>query len=138
MLLSLAGDGKSVSLKWRNEVLDTHHGGLVLVNGAIYGSNTINNSMGNWASVDWETGETNWEREWHCKGSVVAADGLLYLYEERHGNVALVRPDTEDLEIISTFQVSGGEGPHWAHPSIYNGMLFIRHGGTLMVYDLKP
>ncbi len=137
MLFSLAEDGKSVSLKWSNDVLDTHHGGLVLIDGNIYGSNTENNSMGMWASVDWETGKTNWELEWFCKGSIIAADGLLYLYEERKGNLALVNPDTEDLDIISSFRVTAGEGSHWAHPSIYNGMLFIRHGSVLLVYDIR-
>ena len=136
MLFSIAGDGKSVSLKWKNEVLDTHHGGLVFLNGAIYGSTMLDNTRGNWASVDWETGKTNWETTWFTKGSVIAADGMLYFYEEKGGNVALVKPDTSDLNIISTFQVKGGEGPHWAHPSIYNKMLLIRHGSVLLVYDI--
>lgn len=136
MLFSIAGDGKSVSLKWKNEVLDTHHGGLVFLNGAIYGSTMLDNTRGNWASVDWETGKTNWETTWFTKGSVISADGMLYFYEEKGGNVALVKPDTNELKIISTFQVKGGEGPHWAHPSIYNKMLLIRHGSVLLVYDI--
>lgn len=136
-MFSLSEDGKSISLKWKNDILDTHHGGLVLLNGTIYGSNMKDNTRGQWASVDWDSGETNWEREWFTKGSIIAADGLLYLYEERKGNVALVTPDTKDLKIISSFQVKDGEGPHWAHPSIYNGMLLIRHGSVLLVYDIK-
>jgi outer membrane protein assembly factor BamB len=136
MLFHISGDGKSVSLKWKNDVLDTHHGGLVLLNGAIYGSTMLDNTRGNWASVDWETGKTNWETTWFTKGSVIAADGMLYFYEEKGGNVALVKPDSNELKIISTFQVKGGEGPHWAHPSIYNKMLLIRHGSVLLVYDI--
>ncbi len=136
MLFHISDDGTSISLKWKNEVLDTHHGGLVLLNGAIYGSTMLDNTRGNWASVDWETGKTNWEKPWFTKGSVIAADGMLYFYEEKGGNVALVKPDTNDLTIISTFQVKGGEGPHWAHPSIYNKMLLIRHGSALMAYDI--
>jgi len=137
MLFSIANDGKSVSMKWKNDVLDTHHGGLVLLNGAIYGSTMLDNTRGNWASVDWETGKTNWEKEWFTKGSVISADGMLYLYEEKSGHVALVKPDTSDMKIISTFQVKDGEGPHWAHPSIYNKMLFIRHGSVLLVYNIS-
>lgn len=137
MLFSLSEDGKSISLKWENDILDTHHGGLVLLDGVIYASNMIDNTRGLWASVNWDTGETNWEKEWFTKGSIISADGLLYLYEEKGGNVALVSPDTEDLKIISTFQIEEGKGPHWAHPSIYNGMLFIRHGSILLVYDIR-
>jgi outer membrane protein assembly factor BamB len=136
MLFSIAADGKSVSLKWKNEVLDTHHGGLVFLNGAIYGSTMLDNTRGNWASVDWKTGKTNWETTWFTKGSVIAADGMLYFYEEKGGNVALVKPVSNELKTISTFQVKGGEGPHWAHPSIYNKMLLIRHGSVLLVYDI--
>ena len=137
MLFSMAEDGRSVSLKWSNNILDTHHGGLVLVEGNIYGSNTVNNTQGEWASVDWETGETNWETEWFTKGSVVSADGMLYFYEERGGNLALVKPDAEEMKIISSFRIQDGEGLHWAHPSIYDGKLLIRHGSVLLVYDIK-
>jgi outer membrane protein assembly factor BamB len=136
-LLTLAKDGKSVSLKWRNNDLDTHHGGVVLIGGNLYGSNWENNSKGKWASVNWETGKTNWEKDWFTKGSIVSADGLLYCYEERQGHVALVEPDTKDFKIISTFKVNGGEGPFWAHPVLYNGMLFLRHGSSLMIYGVK-
>ena len=93
--------------------------------------------MGKWVSVDWESGKTNWEKEWFSKGSIIAADGLLYLYEERRGNVALVNPNRKDLDIISSFQVREGSRQHWAHPSIYKGMMFIRHGDVLLVYKLK-
>ncbi|MCA1761294.1 MAG: hypothetical protein LC658_16105, partial [Bacteroidales bacterium] len=137
LLFSLAGDANSIRLKWQNELLDTHHGGLVLLDGVIYGSNMIDNTRGNWAAVDWQNGKTLWEENWFTKGSVIAADGMLYFYEEKSGNVALVQPDTQQLKVISSFKINAGEGLHWAHPSIYNGMLFIRHGSVLMVYDLK-
>ncbi|NQU54018.1 MAG: PQQ-like beta-propeller repeat protein [Bacteroidetes bacterium] len=137
LLFSIAEDGKSITLKWKNDVLDTHHGGLVLFDGAIYGSTMLDNTRGNWASVNWETGETNWEEEWFTKGSIISADGMLYLYEEKSGNVALVKPHADSLKIISTLKVNEGEGPHWAHPAIYNGLLYIRHGSVLLVYDIK-
>jgi outer membrane protein assembly factor BamB len=137
MLFSLAEDGRSVSLKWSNDILDTHHGGLVLLEGNIYGSNSFNNSQGDWASVDWETGKTNWETEWFTKGSVISADGLLYFYEEKGGNLALIKPDSEEMKIVSSFRIQEGKGPHWAHPSIYDGKLLIRHGSVLLVYNIK-
>jgi len=62
---------------------------------------------------------------------------MLYIYEEKSGNVALVEPSPEKLKIISTFKIKEGEGPHWAHPAIYDGKLFIRHGNALMIYDIK-
>lgn len=136
-MFKLAKDGRSVTLKWKNDTLDTHHGGVVLVDGNLYGSNMQDLSKGKWVSVNWNTGRTNWEKDWYTKGSIAAADGLLYCYEERQGHVALVQPDTKDFKIISTFKVNGGDGPFWAHPLIYDGMLFLRHGSALMIYDVK-
>ncbi len=136
LMFSLSEDAKSIRLKWKNELLDTHHGGLVLLDGVIYASNMIDNTRGNWAAVDWQTGETLWEENWFTKGSVIAADGMLYFYEEKSGNVALVQPDRQQLKIVSSFKIDDGEGPHWAHPTIHKGMLFIRHGSVLMGYDL--
>ena len=137
LMFSLYDDGKSIALKWRNDTLDTHHGGVVLVDGNIYGANWQHNSRGKWASINWESGETNWENEWINKGSIISADDLLYLYEEKRGNVALAEPSTDSLKIISSFKVEAGVGPHWAHPAIYNGKLFIRHGDVVMIYNIK-
>jgi outer membrane protein assembly factor BamB len=136
-MFSIAENNQAVELKWKNNYLNTHHGGIVLVDGKIYGSNWQHNSRGRWACVDWETGETHWDKEWFNKGSVIYADGMLYLYEEKSGNVALVEPSVEELKITGTFTVDSGTGPHWAHPAIYNGKLFIRHGDFLMVYNIK-
>lgn len=137
VMLSLSEDGNSVQLKWKNDTIDTHFGGVVLVDGNIYGSNWENNARGKWASVNWETGRTNWETKWENKGSIIFADGMLYLLEEKRGNVALVEPSPKALKIVSTFKVEEGAGPYWAHPAIYDGKLFIRHGDVLMVYDIK-
>ena len=46
-MFSLAADGKSASLKWKNDTLDCHIGGVVMVDGKIFGSNWITNSTGN-------------------------------------------------------------------------------------------
>ncbi|WP_163322658.1 PQQ-binding-like beta-propeller repeat protein [Draconibacterium mangrovi] len=137
MLFTLADDARSISLKWTNDILDTHHGGLVLLDGVIYASNMIDNTRGNWAAVDWQSGQTLWEEKWHTKGSVIAADGMLYFYEEKQGNIALVQPDRTRLKVVSTFQMKDGQGPHWAHPSIYNKHLLVRHGNVLNIYSLK-
>ncbi len=137
LMFSLAEDGKSAQLKWKSDVLDNHHGGVVLFDGNIYGANWQSNSKGKWACIDWETGNLNWEEEWFNKGSIVSADNLLYLFEEKSGNLALVKPDDKKLSIISSFKITDGEGPYWAHPSIYEKMLFVRHGDIVLIFDIK-
>lgn len=133
----LKDDLSGIDFQWTNETLDNHLGGVVLVDGYIYGSNWLNNSKGNWCCVSWETGEVKYEEEFDTKGSIITTPGQLYIYTEKKGIVALVKPNPEKLEIISSFQVPFGEGTNWAHPAIYNGKLYIRHGNTLMVYNIK-
>ena len=137
VMVKLSDDGKSVSFVWENEALNPHHGSVVLMGGNLYGSTWKTNSLGGWASVDWNTGKTNWVTNWNNKGSIIAADGLLYIYEEKNGNFGLVQPDPAGLKVISSFKITSGTGMHFAHPSIYNWNLYVRHGNTLMVYNIK-
>ena len=137
IMLSLAADGKSVSLKWTNPDFDNHIGGVVKVGAYIFGSNWIGNGGGKWMCVDWNSGKTMYETKWFNKGSIISADGFLYCYEEKTGNMALVKPNPENFEVISSFKIDKGEGPHWAHPAIFAGKLFVRHGEVLAVYNLR-
>lgn len=137
ILLSLADDGRSVSVKWTNPDFDNHIGGAVKVGNYVYGSNWVTNTTGNWLCVDWNTGKTMYETKWINKGPIISADSMLYCYEEKSGNLALVKPDPGKFDVVSSFKVPGGAGPHWAHPAIFDGKLFVRHGESLMVYNLK-
>ena len=137
ILLNLADDGRSVSVKSTNPDFDNHIGGVVKVGNGVFGSNWTNNTSGNWICMDWNTGKTMYETKWINKGSIISADGMLYCYEEKSGNLALVKPNPEKFEIVSSFKIEKGTGPHWAHPAIFDGKLFVRHGEVLMVYDLK-
>ena len=137
VMLQLAADGKSVSEKWMNRTLDCHHGGVVLLDGFIYGSNWINNGKGNWVCLKWDTGEVSYEETWINKGSIISADNKLFCYEEKSGTVGLVKPNPKKFEVVSSFKVGKGAGMFWAHPMINNGKLFIRHGSFLMVYNIK-
>ena len=137
IMLSLAADGRSVLLKWTNPDFDNHIGGVVKVGDYIFGSNWLNNTKGNWMCVNWNSGKTMYETTWFNKGPIISADGMLYCYEEKSGNLALVKPNPEKFEVVSSFKVEKGTGPHWAHPTIYDGKLLVRHGESLMVYNLK-
>ena len=130
-------DGSEPSLVWKNPEINPHVGGMVLIGNYIYSSTHDTNSKGRWICVDWTTGKTMWITDWKNKGSVISAEGLLYLFEEKNGNLALVKPDSEKLDIISSFMVTKGDGPYWSHPVIDKGRLFVRHGDYLAVYSLK-
>jgi len=133
----LSDDFRNIELMWTDSILDVHFGGVVLMDGYIYGSNWINNANGNWCCINWETGECTYSEKWNNKGNIIYADGLLYIYEEKRGNIGIMKPDPEKFEVISSFRVKHGKGPHWGHPVIKNGILYIRHGQALMAYDIR-
>jgi len=137
MMFDLSPDGTEISIAWHQPLLDTHHGGVVLVDGYLYGSNCITNSKGNWVCVDWETGEAMYEEEWETKGSIIAAESMLYLYEERRGHVAMVKSDPSGFQLVSSFRHELGTGPNWAHPVIHDGILYIRHGKVPAAYKIR-
>ena len=66
----------------------------------------------------------------------IAADGMLYLYCT-NGDVLLVKPQSDKMNVVSKFKITKGTEQHWADPVIYNGVLYIRHGSSLMAYQIK-
>ena len=137
VMFELLNGGTEIKQLWINSTLDCHHGQVVKIGDYIYGANWLDNSNGNWCCIDWNTGETMFEEKWNCKGSISAADDMLYCYEERKGNLALVEPTPDKFNIISSFRIKHGSGPHWTQPVIHNGVLYIRHGNALMAYNIK-
>jgi len=137
VMFRLTEDGSDANLIWTDSTLDVHHGGVVLVNGCIYGSNWLHNGNGNWCCIDWETGETMYESSWKNKGSVIAADNHLYCYEEKTGHLALVEPTTDEFTIVSSFRPFKNGWPHWSHLVIRNGVLYVRYMDVLKAYILS-
>jgi len=129
----LSSNGTSVEKKWSEESLDVHHGGVVLVDGYIHGAS----NRGELTCLELATGEVKYADRVIGKGSVVYADGMLYGYEENRGTVGLIKPTSGGYELVSAFRITKGEKKHWAHPSISDGRLYIRHGDALMCFDIK-
>jgi outer membrane protein assembly factor BamB len=137
VMLEITPDGKSVSERFADHTFDNQNHGVVLVDSCLYGSNFTGRNSGKWVCMNWNTGEIYWIADFHNKGPIIAADGMLYCYEEKGGNMALVKATPKEFKITSTFKVNKGTGPHWAHPSIYNGMLLLRHGDYLVGYNIR-
>jgi len=62
---------------------------------------------------------------------------MLYCIEEKRGHIALVEATPKKFEVISSFRIREGDGPFWARPTIFYGMLLACHGDVLIAYDLK-
>ncbi len=58
-----------------------------------------------------------WEEHWNCKGSIISAEGMLYIYEEKNGNVGLLKANPEKFDLVSSFKVNQGDaGPYLGTP----------------------
>jgi outer membrane protein assembly factor BamB len=137
-MLQLSPDGRTAKRIWTTKTLDTQHGHVVLIDGYLYGSTWTSNNGGGWACIRWADGEVMYDVEWNRnKGAMIYAEGMLYCYDENDGDLAMVRATPESFDIVSSFKVTKGEGKFWAHPSISDGRLYVRHGDWLMVYDIK-
>ena len=138
-LLYWEKNGGEAKIVWSSGEFDTHHGGTVLIDGKLFGPTWINNDRGQWTCYDWETGKQIYLDTWEgrSKGSIAAADGMIYCYEERKGTVALIDPSKDKFAPVSSFDVKFGSGRHWCHPIISDGVLYIRRGKVLTAFDIK-
>ena len=134
VMFEILPDNKGLKQLWTNKDLDTYYGGVVELNGRIYGASF----RGSWINLDWNTGETVYNESWEnlAKGAIISADDMLYLYEEKRGTVGLVKPG-DQFEIVGSFEIGVGSREHWAHPAISDGVLYVRHGSALAAYDIR-
>ncbi|MGQ9589730.1 MAG: outer membrane protein assembly factor BamB family protein [Planctomycetota bacterium] len=130
-------DGKvSVREAWRNDRLDNQHGGIVEVDGHIYGCSS-RGGPGPWMCLEAKTGAMVWGHRGIGRASFTYADGHLYASSE-DGVVALVRPSPRGFELVSEFRIpKGGAGPTWAHPVVCGGRLYVRHDDILYCYAVR-
>ena len=124
------GEVKADEVYYSREMMN-HHGGVVLVNGHLYGySNAILTCM------EFETGKVMWRNRSVGKGSLTYADGNLYILGE--GNtVGLVEANPSAYVEKGRFQIADQGWPSWAHPVVCGGKLYIRNQGVLTCYDIK-
>jgi len=129
---ALSDDGK-ITPEWTTKFLDSQMGGAVLVDGFLYGSGQANPA---WQCIDWKTGEQKYASKDVANGNIIYADGMLYCYSQK-GDLALVKADPTGFKISSQIKVTQGTEYHWAHLVINNGVLYLRHGNTLIAYKIK-
>jgi outer membrane protein assembly factor BamB len=135
-MLRLTNGGRDSEIVWTIPSFHNMQGGYVRVGDYIYGS-TSGYGHYYWYCVNWYTGEVMWRApDLRIGVTIATSDGMLYLYSHR-GIMALVRATPEKFDLISQFPITLGSDQHWAHPIIYNGMLLVRRGDTIMAFDIK-
>ncbi len=133
-------DTKNVKEVWRNRVMKNHHGGVILLNGYLYG---YSDKVG-WTCQNWEDGELVWnEKRVLKKGAIGYADGHFYCLEEQTGKVGLIKATEKGFELKGQFQLSPlskkrkPQGKIWVHPTIAGGKLYLRDQEIIYCYDIS-
>jgi hypothetical protein len=126
---------------WSSRQIENHHGGVVLLDGALYGANG-GNGGGYLICLDWQTGEVLWnerdaDKRRVRKGSVAVADNRIY-YRTEEGTLILIEPNKTGYLESGRFEQPGRtDKPAWAHPVVANGKLYVRDQDLLLCYDVK-
>jgi len=122
-------------MAWLNREIDVHHGGIVVADGAMWGTGTQNV----FGAMDVKTGKTFATEAWggvRGGAAIIAADGMIYAYNEK-GDMALFEMNKDKIVKKSEFPITKGTQQHWAHPVISDGVLYVRRGNALMAYDVR-
>lgn len=134
--IATAGGKFSAEQVYANKVTVNQHGGVVLVGDHIYGHS---DSKG-WTCQNFKTGQMVWQEKGKLgKGSVVYADGHLYLrQEDGKGTVALIEATPTGYKETGRFdQSERSDKNSWAHPVVAGGKLYIRDQDVLLCYDVR-
>ncbi|MCY1719456.1 PQQ-binding-like beta-propeller repeat protein [Prolixibacteraceae bacterium Z1-6] len=127
--LELTQNGKLNAL-WQNKTIKNNFNGYVKIDNHLF---TM--VKGNWLkALDDETGEVT-DSVKAATGSIIYADNKFICYG-MNGDVSLITFNNNQFENKSTFKVQQGSGHHFAHPVLADGVLYIRHGDTLLAYKI--
>ena len=133
VLLTLTARDGSVdaSERYFTSEMQNHHGGVVLVDGYLYGFS--NSTL---TCLELATGKTMWRHRSVGKGSVTYADGRLYLLGEGFV-MGLADASPKGYVERGRFRIDDQGFPSWAHPVVADRRLYIRNQGTLASYDIR-
>jgi outer membrane protein assembly factor BamB len=130
--LASSGNMTRSEVAYTTKEMKNHHGGMVLVDGFLYGFNEQILTC-----LDLRSGKGAWQSRSVGKGSLTAADGCLYLRGE-NGQVALAALSSRGYDERGRFEPAGRSSrPAWSHPVVAQGRLFLRDQDTLAVYEIK-
>jgi outer membrane protein assembly factor BamB len=126
-----AARGGQASEVYFSRRMRNHHSSAVLVGDHLYGySSAILTAM------RFADGEVAWRDRSVGKGSVIHADGRLYLYSEG-GVVGLAEVTPAGYRETGRFSLPRGSLPTWSHPIVSHGRLYLRDQDTIYVYDIR-
>jgi outer membrane protein assembly factor BamB len=142
--VSNAGGSFKAEEVYANKDMANHHGGVILLDGYVYGHNYGDSGDG-WVCMDLKTGNVKWKEKAGKpgegsvgKGTILYADGHFYLRDEGKGAIALIEASSEGYKESGRFNQPERSGQNaWPHLVIANGKLYVRDQDKLFCYDVK-
>jgi outer membrane protein assembly factor BamB len=125
-------DGVSADKAWSGD-LKVGHGGLVFVDGRLFGASSGGAATG-WVATDPTTGRSVRVGDLP-RGSVIYADKRFYCLTEK-GTMTLQELTKDGFRTTGSFQLAD-QRDVWAHPVVCGGRLFLRYHDTLFCYDVR-
>jgi outer membrane protein assembly factor BamB len=126
-----AGNVASAEEVYFTRDMRNHHASSVAVGDHVYGfSSSILTALA------FDTGQVSWRDRSVGKGSLIHADGRLYLYSEQ-GTVGLADASPTGYRERGRFSVPQSGPPMWSHPIITGGKLILRDQDTVYAYDVR-
>jgi len=129
------GGGEAI---WDNREVKNHHGGIILVDGYLYG----HADRAGFFCQDTGDGSLKWKSGDIGKGCVTWADGRFYYVEEKTGDILLIEANPEKVTLRGKFtmepqtQQRRAQGAVWVHPVVSGGKLFVRDQEFIHCYDI--
>lgn len=132
------GGGVNAEQVYFERGLPSAIGGAVKVGDILYG--TTGEGL---VAADFLTGKVRWTNPSVGAGSVLYAEGNLYVYGE-DGDVALVEATPQEYREKGRFtppdhpaHPRGAREKSWAYPVVANGRLYLRDLGVMWCYDVR-
>ncbi|MDP7019788.1 MAG: PQQ-binding-like beta-propeller repeat protein [Pirellulaceae bacterium] len=121
----------SASEVYFEKKMANHHGGIVRFGKHLYGFGS-----GGLICMDMMTGKIAWQNRSVGKGSLLVADGKLFLLSEGH-QVGLAEATPEEYRELGRFRIERHGRPSWAHPALAGGKLLIRDQHSVTAYHVS-
>lgn len=127
--LSRQGDGVKAEVVWTKKLMQNHYNSCVLVGDYVYG---FDNSI--LKCLRLKDGEIMWQDRSVGKGSLIAAQGHLFIMGEQ-GDIAVARATHEGYQEQGRMRVLDYKS--WTPPALAGGRLYLRDQHNIACLDLR-
>ncbi|MHC4173768.1 MAG: PQQ-binding-like beta-propeller repeat protein [Planctomycetota bacterium] len=135
-LMKIDRGSRTASTVWHRRDLDNCHGGVVLIDGKLYGC-ACRQGGRSFYCVDFLTGETIKLDETLGKVGITCAEGMIYALNHQ-GTMFLLAVTPDGFDMVSRFELKRKPtNSYLAHPVVFGGRLYIRCDQDLHAYDVR-